>query len=386
MADEFTDITSQSWGSRILDSIKGILFGIILIPVSIILLFWNENRAVNTAKGLKEGAAAVVAIQPATVEPANEHKLVHLTGAASTREVLRDPMFAVNAAAIRLTRHVEMYQWQEEKSSETRKKLGGGTETATTYKYQKTWSDQLIPSADFKQREGHENPVAMIAPPLTVVATEVTLGAFKLPPGVLQKMQGDEPLAATPEDLAKTAPELQARLKPDAGAFYLGANSNTPAVGDQRVTFKILKPAVWSILARQTGATLEPFTTHAGSTIERVEAGTVSAEAMFQHAKSENTLVTWLVRLGGYLLMAIGLGLIIKPFSVLADVIPLLGNLIGFGTTLAAMLLALVGSLVVIAIAWFVVRPILTIALVVVAGAVLVMGLRRGRPSRAAPL
>jgi hypothetical protein len=379
MADEFTDITSQSWGSRLLDSIKGILFGIILIPISIILLFWNENRAVTTAKGLKEGAAAVVSIQPSPVVPANEQKLVHLSGEATTAEVLHDPMFAVGAAGIRLTRKVEIYQWKEEQSSETRKKLGGGTETATTYKYQKIWSDALIDSAGFKHREGHENPAAMIAPPLTMLASNVTMGAFQLPAGVLQKMQGDEPLAATQEDLAKTAADLQARMKLDAGAFYVGKDSNTLAIGDQRVTFKILKPAVWSIIARQTGATLEPYPTHAGATIERVETGTVSADLMFQHAANENTLLTWALRVLGYVLMALGLGLIIKPFSVFADVIPLLGSIIGIGTTLAAMLLAFVGSVVVIAIAWFVVRPILAISLVVVAAAALVMAWRHGR-------
>ena len=31
MADEFTEVTTQGWGSRIVSSIKGIFFGFILI-------------------------------------------------------------------------------------------------------------------------------------------------------------------------------------------------------------------------------------------------------------------------------------------------------------------------------------------------------------------
>ena len=176
MSDEFTEFTSQSWGSRILSSLKGILFGIVLIPISIFLLFWNENRAVTTAKGLKEGAAAVVSIDAKSVVPANDQKLVHLSEQVTGGdEVLKDPLFGVTAKGIRLTRSVDMYQWQEDKSSETRKKLGGGTETATTYTYKQIWSDKLISSASFNpnHREEHKNPTALIAESLPIVAGNV---------------------------------------------------------------------------------------------------------------------------------------------------------------------------------------------------------------------
>ena len=47
--------------------------------------------------------------------------------------------------------------------------------------------------------------------------------------------------------------------------------------------------------------------------------------------------------------MAIGCGLILKPFSVLAAVIPLIGTISGTGGALILMLLALVISVIVIA-------------------------------------
>ncbi|KAB2638351.1 MAG: hypothetical protein DVB25_07975 [Verrucomicrobia bacterium] len=381
MSDDFTEFSSESWGGRILSSLKGILFGIVLIPISIILLFWNENRAVTTATGLKEGAAAVVSIAATAVVPANDGKLVHLSGqVTSGDEVLKDPLFGVTATGIRLSRSVEMYQWQEDKSSETRKKLGGGTETETTYSYKQVWSDKLISSANFNpnHRDEHLNPTAWLAEPFTVIGKNVRLGAFKLPAGVIAKMHGDETLAATDEDLSKAAPDLRAKLKLAAGTFYVGSDPATPALGDARVSFTVLTPAVWSIIARQNADTLEPYQPKEGSTIERVEAGTVSAELMFKHAASENTILTWGLRLGGFALMALGLGLIVSPLSVFADVIPFLGDIIGFGGALAAMLLAFVGSIIVIAVAWFAVRPLLTVALAVVAAAALVMAWRHG--------
>ena len=381
MSDDFTEFTSQSWGGRILNSLKGILFGIVLIPISIILLFWNENRAVTTAKGLKEGAAAVVSIEATSVVPANNKKLVHLSDqVTSGDEVLKDPLFGVSAKGIRLSRSVEMYQWQEEKSSETRKKLGGGTETATTYSYKQVWSDKLISSGNFnpEHRLDHQNPTARLADPLTLVGGNVRLGAFKLPSGVIAKMQGDAVLAATDEDLAKVAPDLRAKLTLAAGTFYAGADPANPALGDQRVSFKVLAPAVWSVIASQIADTLEPFQPKDGPAIERVESGTVSAEVMFKHAASENAMLTWGLRLGGFVLMALGLGLIVSPLSVFADVIPFLGDVVGAGVGFAAMLLAFVGSITVIAVAWFAVRPLLTVALAGVAAAALVMAWRRG--------
>ena len=59
-ADSFTEMTSTSWFSRIANSFKGILAGIVFIVLSIVLLSWNEGRAVKRYKTLKEGAGAVV--------------------------------------------------------------------------------------------------------------------------------------------------------------------------------------------------------------------------------------------------------------------------------------------------------------------------------------
>ncbi|MCY2994909.1 MAG: hypothetical protein NTY19_44665 [Planctomycetota bacterium] len=62
MSDSFSEVTSQSWFSRLGNAIKGVLLGIILFVVAFPLLWWNEGRAVKTAKGLKEAGGAVVAV------------------------------------------------------------------------------------------------------------------------------------------------------------------------------------------------------------------------------------------------------------------------------------------------------------------------------------
>jgi hypothetical protein len=144
--DTFTEVTRRGWGSRLGASFKGILFGLVLGGAGTALLWWNEGRAVVTAKSLKEGAAVVVSVDNTIVRGGHEDMLVHTTGRAESRDTLQDPQLGVSVEAIALRRSVEMYQWQETSRSETKKKLGGGEETVTTYSYSKGWFDHRIDS------------------------------------------------------------------------------------------------------------------------------------------------------------------------------------------------------------------------------------------------
>ena len=104
-----------------------------------------------------------------------------------------------------------------------------------------------------------------------------------------------------------------------------------------------------------------------GGTIELVATGVRSAESMFEAAHAENTALTWGLRVLGFVLMFIGIGLVLRPLSVLADVLPILGKIVGSGTSLIAGLVAAVLSLLTISIAWLFYRPLLGITLLVVA-------------------
>ena len=170
MSDTFTETTTKSWGSRLGDSIKGVLIGFALVAGACAFLFWNEGRAVQTQKSLTEGAGLVVDVDPARIDPANDGKLIHVSGELKAATPLTDAEFGVTAAGIRLARDVEMYQWKEEKKTETKKNLGGSEETVTTYSYVQAWSDSRIDSSDFKEPSGHTNP-QMRYRGTTIVAT-----------------------------------------------------------------------------------------------------------------------------------------------------------------------------------------------------------------------
>ena len=384
MSNLFGGNSNQTIFGRLDGSLRGMFFAVILIPVAVVLLFWNEGRAVKTATSLQEGAAAAVNIAAGAVVPGNDGKLVHLSGEVMAAEPVRDTVFGVSAKAIRLSRKVEMFQWKEERKSETRSRSDGGTEKRPTFSYVKIWSGELIKSVDFEHPDEHKNPAAMLAGAATAVADHATLGSFRLPPSIIAKMKGDESFSVTAADLQNPGSELQPKAQQVDGNLYFGADPATPEVGDQRVSFRVLKPAIFSIVARQTGDALEPYQTKAGREIELVEKGCVSAGAMFAHAEAENTALAWAARVGGTLLMAFAFGLILRPIATVADVIPLLGKFIGVGIGLAAILLATIVSFFIVAIAWFAVRPLLSGAFIVAAIAWLVIGHRLGSRRQAA--
>ena len=86
--------------------------------------------------------------------------LMHVSGDLAGPVPVDTPLGgpAVPGDTTRLTRVVEMYQWKEERRSETRYKVGGGTETVTRYTYSAEWSAQQIDSGRFAEPSERQNP------------------------------------------------------------------------------------------------------------------------------------------------------------------------------------------------------------------------------------
>jgi hypothetical protein len=63
--------------------LAGLVIGPLLIIGAIVLLWWNEGRAVQAIVGLKDAASQVVEAQASGPSPANENKLIHVIGAAT---------------------------------------------------------------------------------------------------------------------------------------------------------------------------------------------------------------------------------------------------------------------------------------------------------------
>lgn len=404
MSDHFEHVSHQSWGSRLGNSIKGILFGLLLFCGSFVLLFWNEGRAIKTAKSLAEGRGAVVDAPAEQLDANLEGKLVHISGTADTDGVLTDADFGISTPAIKLARDVEMYQWHEEKKTQTKQNTGGSSTTKTTYDYSREWSDELIDSSRFEHRAGHENPSNKPYSSTVWTAEEVRVGAYRLSNDLLAQWNDFEPFpirqpaAAVEQPAANAEDELTFADEPGStqqpaeqtnnetaaprvpagfvlrdGEFYRGADAKNPQIGDVRVRYRVLLAGPVSVIAQQQAGSFIPYATQAGRELAMLSPGIVSADAMFTSAERSNTLWTWGLRLGGFLMMTLGLSMVFAPLVTLADVLPLLGRIVGAGVMLTAGLVSLMLSLVTIAIAWLAYRPVLAVTLLIAAGASLAL-------------
>jgi hypothetical protein len=356
----FTEVTHESWFSRIGGSIKGILFGFILFLAAFPLLFWNEGRAIKTEKSLEEGAAAVVSVDPQTVAPENEGKLVHTSGMADTKDTLSDNAFKINVQAIQLSRKVLVYQWKEHSQSKTEKEVGGSSTTTTTYSYKREWDSRLQSSSSFKQPDGHRNPDRKIYEDNQWYANQVSLGQFKLNSAQIRDIHGAESLPLSNDNIPGSVHGSISN-----GEIYVG-NPSSPQVGDTRIIFNVVKPKVVSVVAKQTKSTFTPYITSYDQTIQLLTSGQVSAQQMFADEISKNTIMTWILRLVGFLIMTLGFSMILKPIAVLGDVLPFLGNLLGAGIGIISGLISFALSLTTIAIAWFFYRPLLSLGIIAV--------------------
>ncbi|ESX20711.1 MULTISPECIES: TMEM43 family protein [unclassified Mesorhizobium] len=385
MSDSFREVTSVSWFGRIKRAVGGVIFGLILIVLMVIGLFWNEGRAVQTARSLAEGSGAVVSVGADSVDTANDGKLVHVSGLVTADSGLADPDFGIATQGLRLSRSVEMYQWKEESKSETTKKLGGGEETVTTYSYSKVWNDSQIDSSDFKKPDGHQNP-PMEIPGGTFQIPEGKLVAFDLDTPVLDRIEGDKDYSLSADQSAaiKAAYTGTKPLSIVDGKIYLGNDNTKPALGDYRIGYELAPLGVISIIARQAGSRFEPYQTQAGDALLMVDTGNVPAEKMFADAVSANTLITWLLRGAGLLLLTIGFALFLSPIGVILDVIPFLGSMARMGTGIIAFVLAILVGTVTIAIAWFWYRPLLAVAILATGVIAAVIVYRIGRSRRPA--
>jgi hypothetical protein len=380
-SDSVTEVTTQGFGSRIMGSLGGVVFGLILFIASFPLLIWNEGRAVDTAKALAEGRAAVITVAPEPVAPRNDGRLVYVSGPVTSRESLA-PNGVLPSPALKLKRTVEVYQWQEQEDSNTKKELGGSQTTTTTYSYKKVWSSSTIESSRFKKPEGHANPSSKPLQDKTAVVKDATLGAFRLGAPVLDLLDTYQPVPG--DALAKLARQDGRGQLRVSGDWAYSGDAEQPRVGDMRVGYAYVPLGVVSVVARQSGSLLEPYTTSNGHELVMAETGAVSADRLFKAEEEGNAILTWALRAAGWVAMMVGLMMMVGPISVLASIIPFLGDLLSAGAFMVALPLSLCLSLVTVAIAWIAFRPLIGIPLLLAGLAAFIVPALRRRSAAAA--
>ena len=418
MADRVSVTTRTGYGERVGNSFKKIFWGLLFVIGSIVLLARNENHFFVTKVGLNEGEKLVQDADAQQLNPELDGKLVHIQGVTSSpASSLQDPRFGVEADDLKLIRSVEMYQRSESSSEECHDNYGGSQDCTTTYDYKKKWSDSAIDSSRFHETQGHQNPATREYESETREKEPIIVGAFTLDKAFTSQLTDDVKLPLNGQELKLPAQETEytssmnnntetsaatsemteqlsgdastgeqatwaltpepantpswasskKRFHVDDSMIYVGLDSHSPAVGDMRIRFSVVKTGTVSLVGKQSGNEITLYKTSNGVDLALLANGKKSSTEMFADAQAENLGLTWILRFVWLVLMYMGFAMMLEFIPTLAKVLPPLAGLIGFGTWVIAFAATLVLGLGTIAIAWLVVRPIIWIWLLVVA-------------------
>ena len=442
----YTTTTTRSYGTRVKDSFGGMLTGLVLFVAGTCLLWWNEGRAVKTDKMLNRAEGVCVDVENVSkVDPELDGQLIHATADAVTNDILRFSNFGVNTNAIALSKSAKYYMWVEHAHTEKKDKIGGSEEITTTYTYTKEWVSMPVSSDGFEDPEyrGIFNKPVLTTEIETVYAQNGTFGAYTLPESIIQRISGNSPAYPQPTDeqlkewdnsiktfrqqnkltvydknvvvdpaAVKSIPVETDSLKADSAAattpqptteapelnnkytatyvhvvdnqLYFGYNPSVPEVGDVIITFNQVDPGKISILATVSGNTFKKHVDKKnGKSLLSVSRGDVSMEEMFQQEHEANNMLLWVFRIIGVLLVIAGLKMFFNILTILLKVLPFLASIMNFGVGLVCNIVGIAWSLIVIALAWLFYRPLIGIALLVVAGGLIYYFNKKGKEKAA---
>ena len=222
----YTETTTTGYGTRVGNSFKSIGTGFILFCAATALLWWNEGRAVKTAKMLEEAGSSYVEMpNPGKIDASLDGELICGTAMATTEDSLMDKDFDIGAKAIAIKRHVEYYQWVEHSESKSEDKLGGKEVTTTTYTYSQQWVSSPVQSSQFKDPAyQNKNTVLATVEDAEQYAENVAFGAYKLNESLIRSISSKETMElAISDDLLK---QLDKNAQTAYERFYGIQNKN----------------------------------------------------------------------------------------------------------------------------------------------------------------
>jgi hypothetical protein len=339
MADSFSTTTTTGYGSRIVNSIKGVVIGFILFIASFIVIYWNEGRVDLSAIAKTSTEISSTSVINNTPYAG---KLISTNGIVNSEQIIGDNLYLNPDRFIAAERKVEMYSWIEKSESRSKTNTGGSETTTTTYTYSKDWTENPKSSSDFKQPAGHENPKKGLDGYINKVDT-ATIGTYKLDPKSITLPSFTKfPLNSqnvTINDGAVIANDTYLFIEKGRGGTF-----DSPEIGDLRVGYNVLRSGFDGVVfGKLSGDKIEPYFDK-GVTLYRLFTGTRDQAISTLH--TEYTTLLWIFRLVGFMLMWFGLSALFGPISVILDFFPIFGSisrtLIGVITFIVAFVLSII--------------------------------------------
>lgn len=343
MSDRFTETTTTGYGSRILNSVNGIIIGAILFLASFCVLYWNEGRA-DFAKIAR--TAVEISAAKLNTDARLNGKLISVTGTVNTEQKLGDNLFLKPDSFIALNRRVEMYSWVEKVEEHTEKNIGGSETTTKTYVYSKDWVEHPSQSREFKHPEEHENPQKKLES-YDARVTHATLGVYSFDPQSVT-LPIFSPLSINSQNIMlKKDIILVSDRYLFMSAEMAGGTFENPRIGDVRICYSGIRSGfTGTLFGALNGSNIAAYVDQSDNQFYRLFVG-ARAQGI-STLRTEHSVWLWLFRLIGFLMMFFGLMLIFEPLSVLLDILPIFGALSRFLVGVIVLLVAFVLSVVTI--------------------------------------
>ncbi len=370
----FKNIFKNHWESTLKFSLKNNILGFLILLASSIVLWFNEGRAVKTARSLDEGKDILISIDAKNPDSKNDGKLIYAQDVTKSDETLIDTDFGIEINAIKLRRTVEMYQWEEQYGSKN-KSNNESNPTSDTEQYQKVWSSKVINSKEFQYKNAYQNPNYFEYESFESTSNQVAFGNFILPSTILELMHNYEYLPLNEFDFSYYSNAKVFTDKNSKPVLFIGKGTiNNPNIGDFKIYFEIVKNGTFSIIAAQKENTLDAFETSNGKTILLLESGNISADEMFKNAHSGNVFLTWVIRILSMIALFFGIKLMFEFWQLLPKLIPFTKKIEELGVYIFNGIIALTFSSIIISLAWIAFRPLIGgVILLVLIGLILAL-------------
>ena len=347
----------NSVGGRIVGSVKSVFLGIAIVIISSVVLVLNESCSVKNTRAFEEVEKNYTAVANAQALSQNDGKLVAVEGGQISFVPVGDIDYGIISNSFHLRRSVEFYQ-----RIETKRESSTGNETR--YSYSNGWSNNRIDSQRFhdnSEKNANANlPQGDRYNSGSITASNASLGDFALTRSHI--MQLSATVQITPENTTAEGFTVN-------GYYVINEDQNpaSPKIGDVRISYYISNAETASAIAQQSGTGLVPYIAANGVGINRVFAGVRTGEQMIADMHSENNITTWGARIFFTIFICMGFSMLLAPVHVLVGLVPFLGNFLSnLTSTIAGFIGGVLGialSLLIIAVSWIAVRPLVAIPL-----------------------
>lgn len=270
-----------------------------------VMMWASSLGGSQTSSSLSSTLKEAVDIDASRPNPRNNGQIVVASGHLRGDAPLEDE-FLLPQAAVRLVRHVEMFQWVEH--DDVNRSSAGGLG------YSLEWASREIDFFKFREPEGHENPVMKVRP-LDKRSAVISFGAFD-GARIVDAIEVLYPLQLKPEMLKDRAHVIENnRLLVKREADTQGVS-----LGDMRVWYEVLPSDQYTVLARQ----VDEMSLIGSRNVDQVviQRGSYTADELFvELSRGAKQAYTGMLFLGA-LLMTFGLVSALKPHADRFDLNP----------------------------------------------------------------